>query len=354
MRKLFCIGVFICITIGAFFAFVRFYPQQMVEASAISCIEVLTPDSAIYHNDCLHPCIRYYEEGLTGYFYWMAQSPYYAWNNKIENPFVYHANVLEHLGLENEGVCIANTPIFGYNSDPYIYRDDSLLYVFWRECYTPLCDSLNVNQAVMGVYSKDGKTFSDVKVYLTNDWPSGDYTQCPILMRHNGKYWFYAAWYQYEPERKNKGVAIWTGTSLKEPDFVLTDTIPFDYPYVCDKKAEIRMLGKHWYLPWPKKYDLWHFDLFEYESKLYMISCAEKDDNIMLSVSEDWKHFKTCQEPLVNNHYMQNYCGYRQYYYKPTAFVKDDTLHLFWTSNAKDDSDHNVLWHSALGMREFR
>lgn len=51
MRKLFCIGVFICITIGAFFAFVRFYPQQMVEASAISCIEVLTPDSAIYHND---------------------------------------------------------------------------------------------------------------------------------------------------------------------------------------------------------------------------------------------------------------------------------------------------------------
>ena len=85
-----------------------------------------------------------------------------------------------------------------------------------------------------------------------------------------------------------------------------------------------------------------------------MISCAEKDDNIMLSVSEDWKHFKTCQEPLVNNHYMQNYCGYRQYYYKPTAFVKDDTLHLFWTSNAKGDSDHNVLWHSALGMREFR
>lgn len=243
-----------------------------------------------------------------------------------------------------------DTPIRGYNSDPYIYRDDTLLYIFWRECFTPLCDSIGVSYATVGVCTKDGIHFSPKKVYLKNQASTYDMEQCPILMKHDGKYWFYAAWYQYEPERKNKGVAIWMGTSLDEPNFVMTDTIAFDNLYVCDKKAEVRIFGKHFYLPWPKKYDLWHFDLFEYESKLYMVSCAGKDDNVMLSVSEDWKNFKTYQKPLVNNHYMQNYCGYRQYYYKPTAFVKDDTLHLFWTSNAKDDSNHNVLWHSWLNL----
>lgn len=350
MRKNRLITIFIIfITIIALW-FVRFYPQQMVIANDVSQIVVLTPDSDVYHNDCLHPCVRYYEDSFAGYPYWMAQSPYYAWNNKVENPILYHIHYLCDTIKSEWGGVIHNTPIRGYNSDPYIFRDDTLLYIFWRECNTPLCDSLNVNQAVVGVHSKDGRIFSDVKVYLTNDWKSGDYTQCPILMKHNGKYWFYAAWYQYEPIRKGRGIAIWKGSSLENPDFVLADTIAFDNPYVCDKKAEIRMFGKHWYLPWPKKYDLWHFDMFEYKDKLYMVSCAEKDDNIMLSVSEDWKHFKTFKKPLVNNHYMQNHCGYRQYYYKPTAFVKDDTLHLFWTSNDREDGNRNVLWSAKIKM----
>ena len=68
----------------------------------------------------------------------------------------------------------------------------------------------------------------------------------------------------------------------------------------------------------------------------------------MLSVSNDWRHFKTYRKPLVNNHYTENYCGYRQYYYKPTAFVKDDTLHVFYTANAKDDPNQNQLFHTAM------
>lgn len=331
--------------------FVRFYPQQRVIANNVSQIVVLTPDSDLYHNDCLHPCIRYSEKCFAGYPYWMSQSPYYGWNNKIENPVLYHISFLSDTIRGEWGRVMCDTPIRGYNSDPYIFREDSLMYIFWRECNTPLCDSLNVSQAVVGMSTREGKTFSDFKVYLTNDWKDGDYTQCPILMKHNGKYWFYAAWYQYEPIRKGRGIAIWKGSSLENPDFVLADTIAFDNPYVCDKKAEIRMFGKHWYLPWPKKYDLWHFDMFEYKDKLYMVSCAEKGDNIMLSVSEDWKHFKTFKKPLVNNHYMQNHCGYRQYYYKPTAFVKDDTLHLFWTSNDREDGNRNVLWTSTINIK---
>ena len=73
----------------------------------------------------------------------------------------------------------------------------------------------------------------------------------------------------------------------------------------------------------------------------------------MLSVSDEWKHFKTYRKPLVNNHYTENYCGYCQHYYKPTAFVKNDTLHLFYTANAQDDPNRNQLYHTSSPIKEI-
>lgn len=106
MRKFWwVIGLLVMIT-GFAWWFVRFYPQQRVIAKDISQIVVLTPDSAKYHNDCLHPCVRYYEDGFTGYSYWIAQSPYYAGNNKIENPILYHfVDVCDTINSEWGGAC---------------------------------------------------------------------------------------------------------------------------------------------------------------------------------------------------------------------------------------------------------
>jgi hypothetical protein len=154
----------------------------------------------------------------------------------------------------------------------------------------------------------------------------------------------YAAWYQYAPERINKGIARWKMFSKDDMKFELTDTIAFSSTYTADKCAQVRFLNRIWFLPKPQKHDLWHFDLFEYDNKLYMVSVAEKGDNIMLSVSDDYLHLKTYRKPLVNNHYSENYTGYRQYYYKPTAFVKNDSLYLFYTANAKDDPNRNQLF----------
>ena len=181
----------------------------------------------------------------------------------------------------------------------------------------------------------------------------GDLVQCPIMIKHQDKYLFYAAWYQYGPEREGKGIAIWEGTSLSDPDFRLIDTVAFDEPYVCDKLYQLRIGKKLLFFPKPKKYDLWHFDLFEYNGTLYMVSVAEKDDNVMLSVSEDWIHFKTFRKPLINNHFSENYVGYRQYYYKPTAVVENDTLCLFYTANAKDDPNRNQLFLSKMPMNDI-
>ena len=86
-----------------------------------------------------------------------------------------------------------------------------------------------------------------------------------------------------------------------------------------------------------------------------MISCAEMDDNIMLSKSEDWVNFNTYKTPLVNAHYTESQIGKRLYLYKPTALIKNDTLHLFYTGNEQNSTENwrNRLYHTVKPMREI-
>lgn len=324
--------------------FYRFYPQQQMPVGEE--IEIKTPEFDKYRGDCLHPCVR--EKGEGGYA--MIQSPYYAWNNKVENPMYYCSNNLKDWGM---GTLLDDTPETGFNSDPNVFVEGDTVFAFWRACFTPRCKENGMEEIVLGGRVDAGQV-TDLQSYIYNARSEGDVTQCPILMKHDGKYYFYAAWYQYKPERKNKGIVIWEGTSLTCPDFKLIDTLEFDNPFVCDKLFQKRIGKRMWYVPFPKRYDLWHFDLFEYDEKLFMVSCAEKDDNIMLSVSTDWKHFKTCWKPLVNNHYSENHIGYRQYYYKPTAIVQNDSLYLFYTANAKEDPSRNQLYLSIKAMKDLK
>lgn len=324
----------------------RFYPQQQMPVGQL--VFITTPDSPKYHNDCLHPCVREVSKDS----YVMVISPYYAWDSAVENPIVYFSSSLTDWG---NGTLLADTPVTGYNSDPNVFVDGSLVYVFWRECHTPTCKDYDAQEVMVGTpINRNSPTIIERNEYLTNTRNDGDVTQCPIMLKHDGKYMFYAVWYQYEPVRKNKGIAIWEGTSIDNPNFKLIDTISFNNPLVCDKLFQKKIGHRIYFIPFPKRYDLWHFDLFEYGGKLFMVSCAEKDDNIMLSVSIDWKHFKTSRKPLLNNHYSENHTGYRQYYYKPTALVKNDSLYLYDTANAQDDSKRNQLFLSIKSMEDLQ
>lgn len=334
MKRLLIICLVLMMVAMAIYCYL-FYPQQSMPVGVPVSVE--TPEPAKYHNDCLHPCIRYDEaNGI----YHMAQSPYYGWNNKVENPIYYTShNYMQW----NNGIVMEDTPIKGYNSDPCILLDgDTVLYV-WRECSTPRCDSLGVVNAPIGKVLVNNE-WLDIRVYVTNISSNYDTEQCPISINEEGNVLLYAAWYQYYPERINNGIAIWRGTNISRPDFQLIDTLRL--PAICtvDKLLQLRLFDYIWYVPWPQNHDVWHFDLFEYKNKLYMVSVAEKGDNIMLSVSDDYRHFKHIRKPLVNNHYSENYTGYRQYFYKPTAFVKNDSLFVFYTANAKDDPNRNQLF----------
>jgi len=309
---------------------VRFYPHQSMPVGEV--INIKTPEEK-YHNDCLHPCIRYYKTPFAGFHYWLVQTPWYLYNDKIENPILYKTNDLTDFG---DGVVVCDSHGCGYNSDPAIFRDGDKLYVFWREYQTSLCNDLGCQKVTVGVYTHDGVTFSDKVVYLVDNNIDSDTEQCPILIKRKTKegerYYFYATWYQYKPEPHNKGIAIWEGTSLVIPDFQLINLAPFDSVYTCDKVKQ-KKIGNHlWFIPKPLKFDLWHFDLLEYQDRLYMISCSNMGENIMFSESEDYVHFKTRRSPLINAHYCEKNEVPRQNLYKPSGFIQDDIFYLYYTS----------------------
>ena len=309
---------------------IQFYPHQIMPIGEV--IEIKTPEKK-YHNDCLHPCIRYYETPFAGYHYWFVQTPWYLYNDKIENPILYKTNDLADFG---DGVVVCDSHKCGYNSDPVIFKDGNKMYVFWREYQTPLCNDLGCQKATVGVYTLDGVTFSNKVVYLKDNNNDSDTEQCPILIKRNTKegerYFFYAVWYQYNPDTCNKGIAIWEGTSLESPDFQLKKLIPFNSVYTCDKFKQ-KKIGKYlWFIPKPLKFDLWHFDLLEYDDGLLMVSSSNMGENIMFSQSEDYLNFHTKRTPLINAHFCEKHEMPRQNLYKPSAFIKDDTFYLYYTS----------------------
>ena len=192
---------------------------------------------------------------------------------------------------------------------------------------------------------------------VVNENPNISVDISPTIMYNckTDKYYIYASWYCTKPIRHNKGLAIWKGTSLSSPDFTLIDTLPIQSTLTVDKWKQLQIGRKLLFVPQPKWHDIWHFDLFEYDGDLYMISCAEMDDNIMLSKSNDWVNFSTYRTPLVNAHYTESHTGERLYLYKPTAFVQNDTLHLFYTGNTMKSREEwrNKLYHTAMPMTKL-
>lgn len=314
-----------------------FYPKQSMPIG--ERIEIKTPNYEKYKDDCLHPCIRFIPSGFLGYHWWMVQSPYYGRNTAVENPILYYSEDETEPTNWKPIAIVRETPSKGYNSDPNLFYEDGKLWVFWRECFTPLCDNVDALRVTVGVWTLDGKSFSEPQVFLSHKEPNQDTEQSPILIKRADKYLFYAVHYQYKPERKNLGIAIWEGTSLTNPDFYLREVTKFPRIYTCDKYKQLSVSKYLFFIPKPLKHDVWHFDLVEYNNKLFMLSVAEWGDNIMLSVADDYRHFKTVQEPLVNTHYSK-----QLYLYKPTGFVQNGALFLYYTARSNLDKCANQLF----------
>jgi len=250
-----------------------FYPCQKIKNRIHIVIKI--PEDK-YHDDCLHPCVRYIPDGFQGYNWWMVQSPYYNRDVKLENPILFFSKD-KNQPINWEFQCVVNdTPAFGHNSDPNLFFENGKLWVIWRECYTPLCKKIGVDMVTVGVFTLDGNTFCEPKIFLSQkEAKSCDTQQCPILIKIENKYFFYTVNYQYKPVRKNIGVAIWESDSLVESNFIFRKNCIIPDIYICDKFKQLYIWRKILFLPKPLKHDLWHFDLFLIKDKLYMVSVAE-------------------------------------------------------------------------------
>ena len=92
---------------------VRFYPKQTMPFG--EPVTVLTPYPEKYHNDCLHPCIRKINDST----FIMIQSPYYRWDNTVENPMLYISNNPRHW---TNAVLLADTPEEGSPTHVSIWK----------------------------------------------------------------------------------------------------------------------------------------------------------------------------------------------------------------------------------------
>jgi hypothetical protein len=324
-----------------YFYVILFYPRQSMAIG--TRINIETPNPEKYKNDCLHPCIRFIPAGFLGHHWWMVQSPYYGRNSALENPILYYSEDMEAPTNWKPLAIVSDTPSKGYNSDPNLYFEDGKLWIFWRECYTPLCDSIGALMATVGVWTVDGINFSKPQVFLTHKVALQDTEQSPILIKRDNVYLFYAVHYQYKPERKSLGIAIWQSTSIDSPDFHLRETVKVPVTFTVDKYKQKKLWGKLFFIPKPLKHDIWHFDLFEHNKKLYMLSVAEWGDNVMLSVSDDYKNFITQRLPLLNTHVSQQFS-----FYKPTGFIKNNILYLYYTAMGKIDKKQNELYFTKV------
>lgn len=323
---------------------ILFYPSQKLSIG--KKINIITPLEEIYHHDCLHPCIREISDGFCGYKWIMVQTPYYANNNKIENPILY-GSVDDKYPEKWIPICVVkDTPLSGFNSDATIYYEEKILYVFWREVDTPLCRELGVSMATVGVSTTDCLHFSPAKVYLTNKDKNYDLEQSPVLIKKNENYLFYAVHYQYYPHRRNIGLTLWLGSNLDKPDFLLKKQLILPKAIVCDKLKQFRIFKKLIFVPKPLKHDVWHIDIFDYNNILYLFTCSEFGDNIVMYQSLNGENFNVCNKPLVNAHKSETKWNFRPYFYKPTGFIKENTLFLYYTTKTPEDPLRNVLFLS--------
>ena len=329
------------------------HPTKGIMASGIPC-HVEDPESDITHGDVVHPCVRYIEEGFEGHKWWMVYTPYYAGNEKIENPRLCYADTDKEPPTEWKYYCtIKDCPETGYNSDPTLLFTDGRLYVFWREYDTPQTKELGCDAATFGCYVQNKAIYYLSQPLLKNNVSevqgSFDREICPTIIARNGRFIGYTLHHSFIPkfiyripsklgsfiyrhhlffildaligykDTKNLGVGIWIGASPEHP---------FNY------KKTTKMDGVS------RLYQPWHMDLFEDAANkkdiLYaVIQSSIEFADICLAWCKDGETFNLYSKPLISS-YTIGMAGL----YKPSAVLIGNKFYIFYT--ARDNQDHHL------------
>jgi hypothetical protein len=208
-----------------------------------------------------------------------------------------------------------------FNSDPCLYFENNRIYLLNRRCErTPDLREIEV------CYSDDGKDFSQPATIITETADKKELLSPSVIQYANTKrIYFLNGNAGIGKNGKCKGIDIYEGTSFEKADFTHVKNGQF----VNSEETGI---------------EPWHFDLFQFENKLYMVLCGRSRHqkgirnhmNTYLAVSEDYQNFHIFATPLVK--LLKTY--------RPTAYLDEKgVLHLYFSvvgEVAKDKSDRAI------------
>lgn len=272
-----------------------------------------------------HPSILYIPGGWKGATHWLGTTPYPGGDIRFENPCIYYANSRKGCA-PTSFTPIKNNPVAdwpggkSFNSDVDLFLGNETLYVINR-----------VNE---------GHILREVEIYSSNDgenWSAPEFVfgsneekrqlLSPSIIEHEGKYRIYFLSGDAGIRKRGHcgGIEVIEGTSLGAPDF--------------------KVLGKGEFLNKKETgIEPWHFDLFPYRGKLYMVFCGRNIKKrtlrypmeTYLAVSDDFMNFTIFDVPVIR--YVKTY--------RPTAYVDENGIfNLYFSvvgSVANDGSDRAV------------
>lgn len=314
-------------------------------------------EEEINHGDVVHPCVRYIPEGYLGHKWWMVYTPYYASNDKTENPILcYGANESSepptHWIVAYQ---VQGQPAKGYNSDPTLFYDEGKLYVMWRENLTDRCEKAGFARATLGAEVLNdgiGEVFGPL--VGTTDAEVDAETSPAFIQDKDGTYRCLATHITFHSkaikrlpasikriinpvlliidllgiwsQQKAHGLAQWSSNQV-------------DGEYHWDRT--VKFLNKN------ALYRPWHIDFFEWNQRLYaIIQSNQCNADICLAESTDKIHFRMFRKPLMTN----ETCG-KIGIYKPTAGVVDGLFYLYYTAQNLDNRSLNIMYLTTMDFK---
>lgn len=267
-----------------------------------------------------HPSICFFSEKWQGYSYWLATTPYPEERIEYENPCIYHSNDPAVFYPINQNPILKHPGGTAYNSDPELFLFEDRLYCIVREN-----ENSHYLREIKLLNSIDGQAWSKpVTIYSSNE--ENRQLLSPSYVRRREKHLVYFLNGDAGIGRNGKC----TGIEIAEAD---------------DLDMSFRFFSKgHFLNQEDAKIEPWHFDLFEYNNRLYMVLCARDRKRktfrnpmyTYLAVSEDYINFHIYEKPIVR--YLKSY--------RPSAYVDDSGIfHLYFSiigSFLKDHSDRNI------------
>lgn len=310
-----------------------------------------------YHGDIVHPCVRYSSDGCLGHKWWMVFTPYYKSNPATENPLLYYGNSESekcpdkwHFYKE-----IKPRPAKGYNSDPNLVLDKDGLIIYWRENQTNRCGEFGYSRATFGMKITENGTYEFDSPILFAEKEHIDCEVSPAFILKNrvtayatkvkffnpiirklpriprkliGKILLAIDLLGIYPVHKSYGISVWQGDSIDKPlKLIATNKI---------------QKTNHLYQPW-------HLDVFEHHNYVFaVVQTNQSNADICLAKSEDGIHFNFYKHPLITNNSI-NKIGI----YKPCGIVVNNTFHLFYTAQNKENRDCNILYHTSYDFEKL-